>query len=132
MKSKIPDLVKLVTTVDLTDLTLPWNNFGGKAEFHKWGKQACKEIATALGLPKGTYDIRSNPGGVAVSGEVTLHAENLYLQLSTGIDFGRGREFMFRRCNGRSDYTGQQNQWVLWESLANDFEGVISQIKHIL
>src|SRR3546814_7609220 len=42
---------------------------------------------------------RSNKGGIAVSGEIILHGEDIYVQLGLGI--GSGREVMFRRVAGR-------------------------------
>lgn len=65
-----------------------------------------RRLAESLGLEKDTYDIRWNAGGIAVSGDATLHHERFYLQItSTGC--------MFRTCKGRRDYTGGSNQWVI-------------------
>ena len=46
-----------------------------------------------------------------VSGEVTLHGEEVYVQLSLG-SLGRGNEIMFRRVAGRKDYCGDRNHWA--------------------
>ena len=57
------------------------------------------------------YDLRSNEGGIAVSGEVILHSDHLYVHASqpaTGWDTG----VMFRSCEGRRDYTGGRNHFV--------------------
>jgi hypothetical protein len=48
-------------------------------------------LAAALGFGAGDYDLRSNEAGIAVSGEITLHADRLYVQASqpaTGSDTG--------------------------------------------
>ena len=48
---------------------------------------------------------------IAVSGEVILHAEHLYVHASqpaTGTDTG----VMFRTCEGRCDYTGGRNHFA--------------------
>jgi hypothetical protein len=53
-------------------------------------------------------NLRSNQGGIAVSGEITLHADHLYVQAcqpATGHDSG----VMFRTCEGRKDYVGGRN-----------------------
>jgi len=82
-----------------------------KKLFHSDGRKALKRLAGALRLAEGSYDLRSNKGGIAVSGEVTLHGEEVYVQLSLGC-MGRGREVMFRRVAGRKDYCGDRNHWA--------------------
>lgn len=94
-----------------------------KALFHKEAKNALRKLAQELGLKPDQYDIRSNQGGIAVSGEVTLHTDKavrfnlndtdhlqmaLYIQISKSA-LGPGREVMFRACEGRQDYTGERN-----------------------
>lgn len=81
-----------------------------KLAFHSKGKAVLRAVAKELGLQSGSYDIRSNLGGVAVSGEMTLHGERIYISLS---DMG----FMYRSCQGRKDYTGGANHWMKWDSL---------------
>lgn len=91
-----------------------------KALFHQDGRKALKRLAEALLLPDDSFDIRSNKAGPAVSGEITLHGEEVYIQLSLG-GMGADREVMFRRCRGRSDYTGERNHWAsIRELLAPD------------
>jgi len=53
-----------------------------KRLFHSRGKPQLRRIATALGLEPGSYDLRSNQAGIAVSGEITLHGDHLYVQVS--------------------------------------------------
>jgi hypothetical protein len=43
-----------------------------KRAFHKRARRRLKELADALGLAPQNYDLRSNVGGIAVSGEVTM------------------------------------------------------------
>jgi hypothetical protein len=76
-----------------------------KKQFHADGRRAM-------------YDVRSNLGGPAVSGEITLHGDELYVQLSLGC-MGPGREVMFRRCEGRTDYRGGANHWASVHELVN-------------
>lgn len=82
-----------------------------KRLFHGYARRQLKRLAGALGLSPTTYDLRSNYGGMAVSGEITLHGEQLYVQAcqpATGHDTG----IMFRSCEGRHDYTGGPNHYV--------------------
>jgi hypothetical protein len=79
-----------------------------KRQFHDHARRQLRKLATALGLPVGSYDLRSNPAGIAVSGEVTLHAEHLYVQASQPA-FGGDTGILFRTCEGRKDYLGGPN-----------------------
>jgi len=99
-----------------------------KTEFHRLGKRVAKKVAVALGLPTGSYDIRSNLGGVAVSGEVTLHGEDIYIQF--GKSFSGEPRIMYRSCKGRKDYTGGSNNFMDVESLQN-FDEAISYFQRI-
>jgi hypothetical protein len=95
-------------------------NEPAKAKFHRQAETVLRRLAVALGLKKGEFDLRHNQGGIAVSGEITLHSDNLYVQFSqscVGPDCG----FMWRTCNGRKDYTGGRNQWAKWDAV-NDLE----------
>jgi hypothetical protein len=89
-----------------------------KAAFHKEGKQFLKSLAKALALRPGSFDIRSNLGGIAVSGEVTLHHERLYVQLSESA-IQPGVSILYRSCQGRKDYSGGQNHFCAIGSLTS-------------
>lgn len=89
-----------------------------KALFHSDGRKAMARLADALGLARGTYDIRSNQGGIAVSGEITLHGEEVYVQLGLGC-LGPGHEVMFRRVAGRTDNCGERNHWASVQELVH-------------
>jgi hypothetical protein len=83
-----------------------------KDEFRWLGRRILNYIAQEMGLEKGTYEIRWNPGGIACSGDHTLHTERAYLDLSDNTGSGW---FFYRTCKGRKDYGGGQNQIVTWE-----------------
>ena len=86
-------------------------NDAQKRSFHATGRKRLKALAMALGLEAGSFDGRSNLGGIAVSGEVTLHGEHLYVQIcqpATGADSG----ILIRTCQGRKDYTGGRNNFL--------------------
>jgi len=82
-----------------------------KRLFHSRARCQLRQLAAALGLASGAFDLRSNQGGIAVSGEVTLHADRLYVQAcqpATGHDTG----ILFRTCEGRKDYVGGRNNFA--------------------
>jgi hypothetical protein len=82
-----------------------------KRLFHSHARRRLLELAAALGFTPCAFDLRSNEGGIAVSGEITLHAERLYVQASqpaTGSDTG----ILFRSCEGRCDYIGGRNNFA--------------------
>lgn len=84
---------------------------GRKRLFHSRARSQLRRLATALGLEPGGYDLRSNHGGIAVSGEVILHADRLYVQAcqpATGHDTG----ILFRACKERKDYVGGPNNFA--------------------
>ena len=86
-------------------------NDAQKRSFHAIGRKRLKALAAELGLAPSSFEVRSNAGGVAVSGEVTLHGEHLYVQISqpaTGADSG----ILIRTCKDRKDYTGGPNNFA--------------------
>jgi len=82
-----------------------------KRVFHAEARTAMRRLAEALELDEGSYDIRSNKGGPAVSGEITLHGEEVWVRLSLDV-FGPGREVAFRQVRGRDDHMGDRNRWA--------------------
>jgi hypothetical protein len=82
-----------------------------KRLFHTNAQRQLQLLAKELDLPSGAYDVRSNQGGIAVSGEVTLHADRLYVQAcqpATGRDTG----ILIRACQSRTDYVGGRNHFA--------------------
>jgi len=66
-------------------------NYRAKDSFHRTVRSRLRATAKALGLPSGTYTIDSNKAGDAVSGEIILRGEYLYVVVSqpcTGDDNG--------------------------------------------
>ena len=86
---------------------------GAKRLFHSRARSQLRRLATALGLRPGSYDLRSNPAGIAVSGEITLHSDRLYVQASQSAMGG----ILFRTCEGRKDYVGGPNNFAPLELL---------------
>lgn len=79
------------------------------------------DVAKKLGLKKKDYDLRFNPGGCAVMGEITLHTDAFYAQVSAGSYCS---PFWWRTCKGRKDFTGGRNQD------ARSAEDLFEQIKN--
>lgn len=82
-----------------------------KRLFHSRARAQLRRLAAALGLAPGSYDLRSNPAGIAVSGEITLHTERLYVQASQSV-VGNGIGILFRACKRRKDYVGGPNNFA--------------------
>ena len=57
------------------------------------------------------YDLRSNQAGIAVSGEIILHSDHLYVQVSQ-LAMGHRSGVLFRNCKGRKDYVGGPNNFA--------------------
>ena len=79
-----------------------------KRRFHSVARARLRQLALELRLLAGSYDLRSNQGGIAVSGEVTLHHEDVYVQVSQSA-MGGDMGVLIRSCRGRRDYTGGPN-----------------------
>jgi hypothetical protein len=91
-------------------------NETAKRKFSFAARGRLHALAAALELAPGTYDVRWNAGGIGVSGEATLHGDHVYVQVSQpfgGADTG----VLYRRCNGRRDYTGGRNGFAPLSSL---------------
>jgi hypothetical protein len=98
--------------------------------FHREARKRLRELAEALCLPRNSYDLRSSKGGVAVSGEITLHGETLYVQVcqpATGADSG----VLIRTCLGREDFTGGPNHFLPLSAL-DDIERLAGDCHRIL
>jgi hypothetical protein len=96
-----------------------------KLKFKRNALALLKQVNIALEL---NADMRYNPGGIAVSGEATLHADKVYIQVSD-IDLG----ILYRTVRGRKDYSGGFNHWYSWSALeANGARGLIDAVKSII
>ncbi len=111
----IQNFVKLATKSNLLEYSGPSVDEGGqpnKEAFHRQAKKLLKEIAGRLHL--NGFEIRSNKAGPGSVGEITLHGERIYIQLSEPMI---NCAFMWRLVKGRKDYTGLRNQWMAYEKL---------------
>ena len=101
-----------------------------KELFHRAAKQRLRLLAKEVGFKKESFDLRSNKAGCAVSGEVTLHHENVYVQVGQscmGVGFG----ILIRTCNGRRDFHGGHNHFLPLSDL-DKREPLIEVVEHLL
>lgn len=102
----------------LSDLYRPASyDADAKRLFHSAAATMLRRLKTELSGLYGEGGIRHNQGGIAVSGEVTLHLEKLYVQVSQ--PFASRNGVMFRSCDGLKDYTGGPNNFTDFETLCN-------------
>ena len=89
-----------------------------------------RHLAEYLGFPPEAYDLRSNAGGIAVSGEITLHHEHVYIQVSQS-SMGPESGVLIRTCEGRRDYTGGRNHFVPLR-LLDDTKALAAQVRAVM
>ena len=83
-----------------------------KDRFGTAAKTMLRRLAKRFGNQYGVIDpIRWNRGGIAVSGEVTLHADRVYVQVRQSFS-GPDHAVLFRTCRDRSDYRGDTNNFA--------------------
>ena len=102
-------------------------NAENKTQFRAAALKFLRALRALLGIDA---DVRYNVGGIAVSGDCTLHSNALYISFNAdGISSTLG--VMYRSCRGRSDYTGGANCWFSWSRLqecgVHGFAAVLAQ-----
>ena len=101
-----------------------------KRRFHAAARARLRDLATQLRLTAGTFDLRSNAGGIAVSGEITLHGERVYVQVcqpATRADTG----ILIRSCDGRRDYSGGRNHFAPL-ALLDDIPALADRVRGVI
>ncbi len=103
-------------------------NETAKARFKKESRALLRKVVKILELEKGTYDLRWNAGGIAVSGDATLHTANVYVSFNLDIlDW-----VLVRTCKGRLDYSGGHNHQYNFARLHKEgAEGLAEFVKKI-
>lgn len=112
-----------MTTIKKSLLLTDYNGFSNTGEarkkaMHKEGAVLLTQLAAEIGINPTQYKVRSNTAGDGVSGEVTLHADMLYLQMSESC-IAPGLQIMYRTCKDQKDYTGGPNHFVSLKDLVN-------------
>lgn len=82
-----------------------------KKKYHSLARRKLRKLANELGLTSKDYRLGTNTAGPAVCGETTLHTDSLYIQVSQSC-LGKGYEILFRKCDGRTDYSGGTNHFA--------------------
>ena len=92
---------------------------GAKKQFLNMGRTFLRALGKDLGLRDA--EARSNPGGIAVSGDCSLigmwAGSGLYVQLSQPC-FDRERVLLYRTVRHSKDYTGGRNLYLTRRDLA--------------
>ena len=102
-------------------------NIERKDAVKRAGMKFLRDTVKVLGWSKDTYDIRYNAGGIAVSGDCTLHHDRVYVTFNADGYGGMG--ILIRTCGGRKDYTGGRNQYVSFENLSVErFAEIVSKV----
>ena len=101
-----------------------------KRRFHATARARLRKLAAALDFAPVSYDLRNNQGGIAVSGEITLHHDRVYIQVcqpATGHDSG----ILIRTVAGRRDYTGGRNHFAPL-SLLDDIPALAGRVRAVI
>ena len=100
---------------------------GAKKEFHTKSKAFLRVLGNDLGFKE--FKVTNNPGGIAVSGEITLMGiwdedNGLYLQINQPIR--PFNSFLYRTIKHMKDYSGGHNQWLPCDIFASgDYERLV-------
>ncbi len=100
-----------------------------KRAFHAAASKVLRHLAVELDFKPGTFELRSNLGGIAVSGEITLHHKDVYIQVSQSA-VGLNTGVMIRSCEGMKDYSGGPNNFLTYEAL-EDVEALADRVRLI-
>lgn len=101
-----------------------------KRPFHATARARLRRLAAELGFSSSSFDLRCNAGGIAVSGEITLHHERVYVQVcqpATRADSG----ILIRTCAGRRDYIGGRNHFAPL-SLLDDIPALAARVRKVM
>ena len=101
-----------------------------KQRFHTAARARYAGWRQRSDFPPGSFDLRSNLGGIAVSGEITLHHDTVYIQVcqpASGADSG----ILIRTCQDRRDYTGGRNHLAPLR-LLDDAPTLAAQVRAVM
>ena len=101
-----------------------------KQRFHTAARARLRELADYLGFAPDAFDLRCNAGGVAVSGEITLHCDTVYIQVSQS-SLGPENGILIRTCEGRRDYTGGRNHFAPLR-LLDDTPALAAEVRAVM
>ena len=101
-----------------------------KQRFHTAARLRLRHLAEYLGFPPDAFDLRCNAGGVAVSGEITLHHDTVYIQVSQS-SMGPENGVLISTCEGRRDYTGGRNHFAPLR-LLDDTPALAAEVRAVM
>lgn len=101
-----------------------------KKAFHRAARKQLKALASFCGWPPASFELRSNMAGIAVSGEITLHHEHVYISVSQ-TRLGGDSGLLIRCCEGRRDYIGKSNSFAPVD-LLDDIPALAERIARIV
>ena len=92
---------------------------GAKKQFLNTGRTFLRALGKDLGLRD--VNVRTSPGGIAISGSCSLigmwKENGIYIQISQS-SFGSGFDVLYRTVRHKEDYTGGHNCWLTRHDLA--------------
>lgn len=131
MTMKHADLVKLVGLMGKCGY-----NLTNKTQFKLLSTRLLRATSKALIasgdiLPGDAFEVRYNAGGIAVSGDATLHHERVYVSMNAD---GFLEGVLIRSCKGLKDYTGGANRWFDYTRLVEDggFEAFVRFVASVM
>lgn len=98
--------------------------------FHRTARARLKTLAQMMAWPRAAFEIRVNKAGIAGSGEITLHHDGIYIQISQSC-MGPAHGILFRTCQGRKDFTGGGNNFAPL-ALLDDLPSLAARIAPLL
>lgn len=112
----VSDAEHLVELVMSSEPIVDFDGIGRKEAFHRLAIRVLRAVAQQL-----PGDVRSNRGGPAVGGEVTLTSEKLYVQMSADL-----REYgVLYRAPGSG-----VNRWMPWRKLL-DLPSAVAELRGV-
>ena len=118
MKNKLANIQRLRRFVELASGPDIGYQPDKKRQFKLDALFILKGLAELMQLQHDEYVVRWNEGGIAVSGDATLHTNEVYIHFSQ-LAGGQGTGFMWRTCKGQKDFVGGFNRWADWDVLLN-------------
>ena len=106
---------------------------GAKKTFLSKSAAFLRALGNDLGLKE--FKVATNPGGIAVSGDVTLRGmwgegNGLYFQLNQPIQ--PFNSFLYRSIKSMQDYSGGYNQWLPCDLFASgEYEKLIATLTEL-
>ena len=99
-------------------------NAENKERWRKLSRKLLKSVVEILALPKGSYDLRYNPAGIACGGDATLHHDKVYVQFTPDMICNW---ILVRTCEGRKDYAGGWNRSYSFDDLRRNGVGGLAE-----